>query len=467
MNKVSEIHLKPSKWVRTTNWVSRVFKSAARTSPARLALVVFTTFIAVVTILLELPISSSNNTRTDLVDALFTAVSAVCVTGLTTVTTAEHWSVFGLIVIMVAMKIGGLGVLTLASLLGLSVMRQMGLAQRIVTARETKTEQLSQVGSILKTIVITSLVFELATFLALIPTLLKRGNSIIESLFNAAFYAISAFNNAGFVPDGTDIYAYYSDPYFAIPIALSVFAGSIGFPVIWVLISKWRTPKRWNLHSQLTILTSLILLALGWIAISISEWNNPQTMADLSFFDKLLNGFFMSTMTRSGGFATLDVSQMGADTWIVMDVLMFIGGGSGSTSGGIKVTTFALLMLAILAEARGDKDVEIFGKRVPEETIRQAISVLVISVAVVFISTWVMLRLTNFSLDQVLFETISAYATAGLSTGITAELPDAAKYCLLLCMYVGRIGPMSLGAALALRSRQRVIRLPKEHPFVG
>lgn len=447
--------------------VSRAVKAAARTSPARLALLVFTAMILLFTLVLELPVSSANGSRTPFVDALFTAVSAVCVTGLVTVDTGAHWSMFGLTVIMIAMKVGGLGVLTLASLLGLSVMRHMGLAQRIVTAKETKTERLSEVGGILRTIVLTSTALEVGTFLMLVPFLLGKDLAPREAFFNAVFYAISAFNNAGFVPEAEGTLQYMGDPAFSIPIALAVFVGSLGFPVILVLVRKWDTPAKWSLHTNLTIWTSVILFVGGALSVLLLEWGNPDTFGGQNIGTKFLASMFMSVMPRSGGFATVDVSAMETETWVVLDLLMFIGGGSGSTGGGIKVTTFALLVLSIIAEARGDRDVEIFNRRVPHDTIRQAIAVLIISTVIIFAATLAMLRLTPYSLDRVIFEVVSAYATCGLSTGITALLNDPAKYVLVACMYMGRVGPMTLGAALALRTRQRVVRLPEERPIVG
>ncbi|KDS94367.1 TrkH family potassium uptake protein [Dermabacter hominis] len=450
-----------------TSFISRLVREAARTSPARLALFVFTAMILLFTIILELPISSVSGQRTRFADALFTAVSAMCVTGLVTVPTQTHWSTFGLVVLMAAIKVGGLGVLTLASLLGLSVMRHMGLAQRIVTARETKAAKLSEVGGVLRTIVITSTGFEIATFIALVPFLLRHETSLKYALFNSIFYAISAFNNAGFIPEVGGISRYMADPWFSIPIATSVFVGALGFPVILVLVQNWRTPERWSLHAKLTIWTSSILLVAGTVGVLLSEWDNPATLGGHGFDTKLLSSTFASVMTRSGGFSTLDIGAMNTDTWLIMDLLMFIGGGSGSTGGGIKVTTFALLVLSIIAEARGDRDIEIFGRSIPYDTIRQAIAVLVISVLFVAIATWTMLRLTDYPLDRVLFEVLSAYGTVGLSTGITSDLNLAAKYVIIVCMYVGRIGPMTLGAALALRSRRRVIHLPEERPVVG
>lgn len=447
--------------------VRRMIGSAARSSSSRLALLVFTAIIGVFTALLSLPIATVEGTRTPFVDALFTAVSATTVTGLVTLDTGTHWSTFGLTVIMVSMKVGGLGVLTLASLLGLSVMRQMGLAQRVITASETKAEKLAEVGSVLRTIVITSTSFELLTFLALTPFMLATDHPVGESIFLGMFYAVSAFNNGGFVPEAAGTAQYVADPSFGIPVALAVFVGSLGFPVILVLVARWRTPRRWSLHAKLTLATSGILFGAGFLGYLVMEWSNPATLGPHDVGTKILASAFAAVMPRSGGLSTIDIGALNDDTLLFTDLLMFIGGGSGSTGGGIKVTTFALLILALVAEARGDRDVEVFGRSIPQETIRQAIGVLFMSAAVVFAATFVMLRLTSFELDEVLFESLSAFGTVGLSMGITDDLPTSAKYVLIVCMYVGRIGPMSLGAALALRSRARRVRLPEERPIVG
>ncbi|GAB2534877.1 TrkH family potassium uptake protein [Brachybacterium huguangmaarense] len=447
--------------------ITEILGDAAKSSPARLALTVFTAMILAVTGLLSLPIATVEGQRTPFVDALFTAVSAVCVTGLVTVDTATHWSTFGLVVLMVSMKVGGLGVLTLASLLGLSVMRHMGLAQKIVTASETKSERLSEVSSVLRTIIITSTTFEVLTFLALAPHMIANRYSFGESLFYGAFYAISAFNNVGFVPEAAGTAQYVGDPWFSIPIAMAVFVGSLGFPVILVLVRRWRRPSHWTLHTKLTLSATFLVLLAGFIGITASEWDNPATLGAHGLGTRLLAGGFAAVMPRSGGLATLDIAAFHPETRLLIDLMMFIGGGSGSTSGGIKVTTFALLVLSILAEARGDRDVEVFGRRIPHETIRQAIAVLVMSVAVVMTATLVMLRLTGLELDAVLFEVLSAFGTVGLSTGITPDLPTPAKYVIIVCMYMGRIGPMTLGAALALRQRSRVVRMPEERPIVG
>lgn len=442
-------------------------RSLLKATPARLALGVFTLLIGVFTILLSLPAATTSGERTALTDAAFTAVSAICVTGLVTVETATHWSTFGLTVIMIAMKLGGLGLMTVASLLSLSVMHRLGLAQRVITAQETRAERLAEVGGVLRIILITSTAFEVATFVALTPYMVVTEHGIGQSLFLGLFYAISAFNNAGFVPEPAGTAQYLGDPFFTVPIALAVLVGSLGFPVILVVVRKLRTPRRWSLHAKLTLTTTALLLVLGFVGYLAMEWSNPHTLGPQSVGDKLLGAGFASVMPRSGGFSTLDVGAMTGESRLLTDLLMFIGGGSGSTAGGIRVTTFALLMLSIWAEVRGNPDVEVFGRRIPHETIRQAIGVLVMSATVVFVATFLLLRMTSFSLDQTLFESLSAFGTVGLSTGITDALPTEAKWVLIVCMYVGRLGPMTLGAALAVRSRVRMIQLPQERPIVG
>ncbi|HIY23473.1 MAG TPA: TrkH family potassium uptake protein [Candidatus Brachybacterium merdigallinarum] len=436
-------------------------------TPTRIALGVFTLLIGVFTALLALPVATASGQRTSLVDAVFTAVSAFTVTGLVTVETGSHWSTFGLVVIMVAMKVGGLGLLTIASLLSLSVMHRLGLAQRVITAQETRTERLAEVGGVLRIIVITSTAFEIATFAALTPYMVITDHGIGESLFLGLFYAISAFNNAGFVPEMAGTAQYLGDPFFSIPIGLAVLAGSLGFPVILVVVKRLRSPRSWSLHAKLTLTTTALLLGIGWIGYLVMEWSNPATLGGHDVGTKVLAAAFTSVMPRSGGFATIEVGAMTGESRLLTDLLMFIGGGSGSTSGGIKVTTFALLMLSIWAEMRGNPDVEAFGRRIPHGVIRQAIGVLVLSATVVFAATFLLLQMTPFTLDQTLFEALSAYGTVGLSTGITEHLPAEAKVVIIACMYVGRLGPMTLGAALALRSRVKMVHLPQERPIVG
>lgn len=444
-------------------WVDQL----ARRSPARLALTVFAAVVVLFTGLLSLPHATESGHRAPFADALFTAVSAVCVTGLTTVPTATFWSGFGEAVILVAIKVGGLGVMTLASLLGLAVSRHMGLTQKLLAQSETKTPRLGEVGSLVRAVVVVSLVIEGAVFLALLPRFLTLGKGLGESLWYALFYAVSAFNNAGFVPVAEGLAPFVSDWWLGLPLVVGVLLGSLGFPVVLDLLKHRTAVRRWSLHTKLTVTVSGALAVAGCLLIGVVEWRNPATLGDLDLGGRLLATLFGGVMPRSGGFSTVDVGEMHEATWLLTDALMFVGGGSASTAGGIRVTTFAVLILAILAEARGDRDAEAFGRRIPADAIRLAIAVAFIGATAVLLATLALLEITGWTLDVVLFEAISAFATVGLSTGVTPDLPEAGKYVLSALMFVGRTGTMTVAAALALRDRRRVIRYPEERPIIG
>jgi trk system potassium uptake protein len=440
----------------------------ARQSPARLALGVFAGVIALVTALLSLPFATTSGQRAPFVDALFTATSAVCVTGLVTVDTGTYWSTAGQVVILIAIKIGGLGVMTLASILGLAVSRRIGLTQRLLVTSETKTTRLGEVGSLLRTVIVTSTLLEVVIALVLVPRLRIVGDSWGEAAWHGLFYAVSAFNNAGFVPTAEGLRPFAGDWWMLLPIIIGVFIGSLGFPVILNVMKRLRRPRRWSLHSKLTIVTSLGLVAFGTLMVAAFEWTNPRTLGGVGWNETLLASLFAGVMPRSGGFATVDIAAMHESTWLLNDALMFVGGGSASTAGGIKVTTLAVMLLAIRAEARGDKDVEAYGRRIPREALQVAIAVSLVSATVVLTASLLLLAIVpGETLDVVLFEVISAFATCGLSTGLTPDLPDAGKYVLTVLMFIGRTGTMTLAAALALRSRRRVIRLPEERPIIG
>jgi len=448
-------------------WANR----AAREYPARLAMTVFAAVISVVWLLLLTPWATASGRGASVVDALFTATSAVCVTGLVVQDTATYWSEFGHVVILVGIKVGGLGVMTLASLLGLAVSRRLGLTQKLLTASETKTERLGEVGALLRTIIVTATSIELCLSLLLFPRFLALGDHAGTAAWHALFYGISSFNNAGFVPTEHGLLPFASDWFVLVPIALGVFIGSLGFPVILNVLTNRRRHQHWiralSLHTKLTVTTSVALLVVGAVLIGAMEWNNPLTFGEQSPGTKVLSSVFASVMPRSAGFSSVPVHDMTPETWLLTDALMFVGGGSASTAGGIKVTTFAVMLLAILAEARGDTDTEVFGRRIPRDTLRLSIAVVFMGATAVLVSCLALLRLTDLQLSEALFEVISAYATAGLSTGVTATLPTAAKYLLCALMFVGRVGVISLLGALALRDRRRIVRFPEERPIIG
>lgn len=438
----------------------------AHRSPARLTIAVFALVIAVITGLLSLPIATASGQRASFVDALFTATTSVCVTGLVTVPTATYWSTFGHAVIAVGIQIGGLGVMTLASILGLAVSRRIGLTQRLLAAAETKTTRLGEVGSLIRAVLVTTAVIEGVLMLVLLPKFLVIGYSFGQALWHSLFQSISIFNNAGIIIE-ENLTPYAGDWWMVLPIIIGGFIGALGFPAILAITQSWRRPRRWSLHAKLTVVTSALLFAVGALAIAALEWGNPDTLGPLSLNEKILSSLLAGMSPRSSGFTTVDVASMSEGTWLVQDALMFVGGGSASTAGGIKVTTFAVMLLAIVAEARGDRDIEVFGRRLDPGVVRVAIAVAFVGATMVGAASLALLVLTDLHLNEVLFEVISAFATCGLSTGITATLPDSAKYVLIALMFAGRTGTMTLAAALALRDRRRVIRFPEERPSIG
>ena len=451
----------------TTQRVRAWLSKQARYSPARLALGTFALIIAVITALLMLPISSSSDTSAPFVDVLFTAVSAVCVTGLTTVDTATYWSPFGQAVIAAGIVVGGLGVMTLASILGFAVSRHLGLTQRMLATQEAGTGAMGQISLLLKAVIATSLTMQALLAAVFLPRFLSMGIDPVRAVWDSVFMAISVFNNAGFIilPEGLS--PHVTDWWMLIPIILGTTVGAIGFPVIMDIAKNLRTPRRWRLHTKLTLSTYLILAFVGALALALTEWNNPATLGAIDTPSKILNAMLAGVNSRSSGLSALDVGAMRSQTHFVQDILMMIGGGSASTAGGVKVTTFAVLVLAVIAEARGDRDIETFGRRIPTSAVRLAVAVSLLGLALVAVSVVLLLSMTNYSLDIILFETASAFATVGLSTGITPALPVGAKYVLIFLMFAGRTGSMTVAAALALRERSRVIRMPEERPIIG
>ncbi|MBE1878637.1 TrkH family potassium uptake protein [Myceligenerans pegani] len=466
------------RWLRARLYALReMVDEIARHSPARLAIVVFAAVIAVFTALLLAPWATASGTSARFVDALFTAVSAVCITGLVVQDTATYWSLYGQIVILTGIKVGGLGIMTIASIIGMVISRRIGLTQRLLTASETKTSKLGEVGSLVRTVIVTATALELAIAVLLFPRFVVIEGNVGSAAWHALFYGISAFNNAGFIPTREGLLPHVGDWGLVLPVALGVFIGSLGFPVIlnvyralregWGRGLRRRWGLRLTLHSKLTLTTSLALLLIGSVVIGVLEWNNPDTFGPLDWPSKLLAALFAGVMPRSGGFNTVDIGAMGESTWLVTDALMFVGGGAASTAGGIKVTTLAVILLAIVAEARGDRDIDAYGRRIPSDILRLALGVTFFGATAVLLSCVMLLQFTDHTLSRVLFESLSAYATVGLSTGVTGDLPDVAKYILSTLMFVGRTGGITFAAALALRDRRRIVRFPEERPIIG
>ncbi|WP_433432086.1 TrkH family potassium uptake protein [Nonomuraea sp. CA-141351] len=436
--------------------------------PAQVIVTGFGAAVLIGTALLTLPIATESGQSAGWLAALFTATSAVCVTGLVVVDTATHWSVFGEWVIAGLIQIGGLGIMTLATLFTILVAGRLGLRARIFAQAETKTLNMADVRHVVRKVVVFSLACEAAAALVLIGRfLLGYGEPFGRAVYLGVFHAISAFNNAGFALWSDSLMRFVTDPWICLTIAIAVIVGGLGFPVMFELLRTWRRPSRWSVLTRITVGVTVVLLVGGTLVFLITEWRNPKTLGALDDPGKLLAAFFAAVMPRTAGFNSLDIAALHPTSWLVTDLLMFIGGGSAGTAGGIKVTTFGLLAFVIWAEMRGEREVNVGHRRLPESAQRQAISISLISVALVALSTYVLLALTPHSLDQVLFEVVSAFGTVGLSTGITADTTPAGQLLLTLLMFIGRTGPLTLGSALALKDRTRRYQLPEERVIVG
>ncbi|WP_231123551.1 TrkH family potassium uptake protein [Nocardioides sambongensis] len=436
--------------------------------PAQVVVLAFGGAVVLGTLLLMLPVATAGPGGAGFLTALFHATSAVCVTGLVTVDTPVYWSTFGEVTILALIQVGGFGIMTLASLLTLAVLRRLRLRTRLTAAAETKATGMGDLRTVLIGVLKFTLLFE--AVVAVVLTLrFALGYDVAwgRATYLGVFHAVSAFNNAGFALFSDNLIGFAGDPWICLPIAFAVIAGGLGFPV-WIELAKdrWHWQK-WNMHTRMTVSATVALLVLGTIVVTASEWTNPATLGSMSVPDRLLGGFFHSVMPRTAGFNAIDYGQAHDGTLLTTTGLMFIGGGSAGTAGGIKVTTFMVLAWVIWAEVRGERDVELHGRRLDERVVRQALTVALLAAGAVLGATLALAYLTDERLDALIFEVVSAFSTVGLSTGITADLPAVGQLLLVGLMFLGRLGPITLVSALALRDRGKLYRLPEGRPLIG
>ena len=436
--------------------------------PARLVPLAFLLTIAVGTALLMLPAARAGEGGAPFLTALFTATSAVCVTGLIVADTPAYWSGLGQGIILALFQVGGLGIMSGATLLGLLVARRLRLSTRLVAQAETRSLALGDVTSVLGLVLRVTILVELATAAVLALRLrYAYGEPWTEAIWNGLFLAVSAFSNAGFSIYSDSLMNFARDALILGPVMIAVILGGIGFPVLHDVRRNRLQAAKWSLHTKITLLGTGLLLLGGTAAVLAYEWMNPATLGPLGPGGKLLGAAFHSAMTRSGGFNAIDIGQMRPESLAISYVLMMIGGGSAGTAGGIKVTTFLVLGLVVWAEIRGEPDVTAFGRRITRDVQRQALTVALLAVGFVAVATLALLSVSDLALDDALFETVSAFATVGLSTGVTADLPPAGQALLVGLMFLGRVGTITVATGLALRSRQTPYRYPEERPIVG
>jgi trk system potassium uptake protein TrkH len=438
--------------------------------PAAVLALAFLAAIAVGTALLMFPWASASGQAAPLLTALFTATSAVCVTGLVVVDTGTYWSGPGQVIIMALFQIGGFGMMTSATLMVLLIGGHMKLRTRLLLQTETHALSLGDVKSVAKVVLIVTVACEavVAVWLAVRFAITTSDMSWPQALWHGLFHSVSAFNNAGFSTWPDSVMRHGTDAWVLAPLMLAIAVGGLGFPVISELWANRRYRRaRWSIHAMLTVWGSLALIVLGTAVIWLTEAGNPKTLGPYALFDQALAALFTSVSARTAGFNAIDIGALQLESLTLHYVLMFIGGGSAGTAGGVKVTTTFVILLIVWNEIRGRRDVEFRGRRISTAVQRQALSILVLGGAAVSLGTLIIIPLAPMPLEKLLFEVISAFATVGLSTGITADLPPAAQLVIIALMYTGRVGVVTLALALATNQTARSFRYPEETPIVG
>lgn len=447
---------------------SRTRRRSLLDHPARYVVSGFVMVISVGTLLLLLPWSTAPGAPTSPLAAAFTATSAVTVTGLAVVDTGTHWSGFGQAVVVGLVQVGGLGFMTVSSLLVMLLSRRLGLRRQLVTNTERGVLSLGDTRHVLGGLALITLVVQLAVAAVLSLRFWTRYDMDADTaVWSGVFHSVCAFNNAGFSLYPDSLIGFSSDWMVLVPVMAAIIIGGLGFPV---LVDLRRVNGRWQhltLHSKVTLAATGALLVGGFVVLSVLEWRNPATLGPMPLPDKVLNGTFASVTPRTAGFNSIDIASMQPESLLATTALMFVGAGSAGTSGGIKVSTFGILALVVWSQLRGDADVTGFRRRIPDDTQRQATTVVLLALGLVVVTTGVLLVSADTGIGDALFEAVSAFGTVGLSTGITPTLPAVDQLVLMALMLVGRVGPITLGAALVLRAQPSRFRLPEEGPLIG
>ncbi len=445
-------------------------------TPVQIVVLSFISVILVGAIILTLPFSSRTGEPTDFLTALFTANSATCVTGLVVVDTATHWSLFGQIVILVLIQIGGLGYMTVATFFLIFSRRRITLRHRFVLKEGLNIYKLSGIISFTKIIFFYVIALELVGGFVL-ALRFSRDSVLPVALWKGIFHSISAFCNAGFDIIGgfRSLTGFVNDLTVNITVMSLIVFGGIGFYVVYeiyytiVYFLREGVLRKLSLHSKIVTRFTAFLIVTGAALFFIIESSNPRTLANLPVRARILSSFFHSITPRTAGFNTIDIASLNPATQLITILLMFIGGSPGGTAGGVKTTTFFVFLALIKHAFREREHVTAMGREIKLENIRKAVFIVSFAVFTIFISTLIILILqgNEFSLMQILFEVVSAFGTVGLSTGITTSLSSASRVVIILTMFIGRVGPLSFILSLATERRSRVPEYPEEEVAVG
>ncbi|MDO5026998.1 MAG: TrkH family potassium uptake protein [Tissierellia bacterium] len=436
-------------------------------NPAKVFFFTYLTAILIGGALLSLPISSVTRSFTNPLDTTFTAASAVCVTGLAVKVTASYWSVFGKIVIITLIQLGGLGVVTAAVALGLILNKKFSVKDRLYIAEEKNAATIHGMIKLIKYVLATTFIIEGVGAIILAFRFVPE-YGFFKGLAYSIFHAISAFCNAGFdILGSISLAKYVSDPFVSFTIMILIILAGLGFTV-YKDILKNRKFKKFRLHTKIVLVMYALLIVIPALIFLLVEWNNPKTIANLSPGAKLIASLFQAVTTRTAGFFTVDQAGVTNTTLLITMFLMFIGGAPAGTAGGLKVTTFFTLFQATKASLRKQKDVTAFQRRIPTDIIGKAMAIFMVSIIWVGVAT-VILTISDKgnSISNLLFEVVSAYGTVGLSRGITPSLSIIGKLTIMLTMIFGKIGPLTMVYVFSNKSSSNAYREAEENILVG
>ncbi|MBN6885660.1 trk/ktr system potassium uptake protein [Cytobacillus horneckiae] len=436
--------------------------------PPKILVLGFAAVILIGAFLLTLPISTESGKSLSFLDALFTATSATCVTGLVVVDTADTFSIFGEMVILSLIQIGGLGFMTFATFLFLLLGKKISLKERLLLKEAYNNISIAGIIKLVKRILIFTAVIEMLGGIIL-SIRFSFDFPIGKAVYYGFFHAISNFNNAGFdlMGDFRSLTNYVDDPVVTLTVCFLIIFGGLGFIVINELY-EYRETRRLSVHTKIVLMTTVILTVCATILIFLFEYGNDKTLGTLSEAGKSLGAFFHAITPRTAGSNTLPIADLTQSTLFLTIFLMFIGAGSGSTAGGIKITTFAVLIATVWSQLKGKEDVVLFRRRIELQTILKALTVAMCGLAIVIVVTFI-LSITEKGQNFIvyLFEATSAFGTVGLSMGLTTELSPIGRVLIIFTMFAGRLGPITLGFAIAKRRKKEAYRHPKGNIMIG
>ena len=447
-------------------------KTIKHLSSAQVVLIGFLAIILAGSVLLCLPISSADGKVVSYVDALFTATTATCVTGLVTVPTVSTWSIFGQVIILLLIQIGGLGVITIAASIMMMLGKRIGIGNRILIQDSFNLNSLSGIVKFIKKVIFGTLIIEGIGALLYMTVFVPDFG--IKGIWISVFNSVSAFCNAGIdIISENSLCDYALNPVINLTTSFLIISGGIGFVVWWDVIEIIKNKKRrhlrfLSLHSKMAISATAVLIVVGTILFFIFEYNNPLTMQSYSLIEKVEASFFQSVTTRTAGFATIPQENFTNASSIVSLLLMFIGGSPVGTAGGIKTVTFVILLATAASVIKNKRTIDVFNRQISEKSIKKAIAVFATSFSVMTLSTILLSAASNADFLDMLYETVSATATVGLTRNFTASLNTVGKIIIIATMYFGRVGPISLAVAFKMRkSSENIIENPIEEISVG